>query len=89
VVAAVRQPVVGAQKIVNLLGRFARVVPAAVVEPILLNGTPGVRVLLDGAVDTVIGFALEAGPISRVSAVRNPDKLQRLSEETGPLEQSS
>ena len=82
VVTAVRQPVLGAKKIVNLLGGFARVAPDAVLEPILLNGAPGARVLLDGAVDTVIGFAFEAGRISRVFAVRNPDKLQRLSEET-------
>jgi RNA polymerase sigma-70 factor (ECF subfamily) len=82
VVAAVRQPVVGAKKIVNLLGGFARVAPTAVVEPILLNGAPGARVLLDGAVDTVIGFAFEGGRISRVFAVRNPDKLHRLTEAT-------
>ncbi|MDQ1750423.1 MAG: hypothetical protein QOE71_1479 [Pseudonocardiales bacterium] len=82
VVAAVRQPVVGAKKIVNLLGGFARVAPTAVVEPILLNGAPGARVLLDGAIDTVIGFAFEDGRISRVFAVRNPDKLHRLTEET-------
>ena len=82
VVAAVRQPVVGAKKIVNLLGGFARVAPAAIVEPILLNGAPGARVLLDGTVDTVIGFAFEDGRISRVFAVRNPEKLHRLSETT-------
>jgi RNA polymerase sigma-70 factor (TIGR02957 family) len=82
VVAAVRQPVVGAKKIVNLLGGFARVAPTAVVEPVLLNGAPGARILLDGAVDTVIGFAFEDGRISRVFAVRNPDKLHRLTEET-------
>jgi RNA polymerase sigma-70 factor (TIGR02957 family) len=82
VVAAVRQPVVGAKKIVNLLGGFARLGPAAVLEPVLLNGAPGARVLLDGAVDTVIGFAFEDGRISRVFAVRNPDKLHRLSDQT-------
>jgi RNA polymerase sigma-70 factor (ECF subfamily) len=82
VVAAVRQPVLGAKKIVNLLGGFARVAPTAVVEPVLLNGAPGARVLLNGAVDTVIGFAFEGGRISRVFAVRNPDKLHRLSQET-------
>jgi RNA polymerase sigma-70 factor (TIGR02957 family) len=82
VVTAVRQPVVGAKKIVNLLGGFIRVAPTAVIEPVLLNGAPGARVLLDGAVDTVIGFAFEGGRISRVFAVRNPDKLHRLSEET-------
>ena len=82
IVAAVRQPVVGAKKIVNLLGGFARVAPNAVVEPLVLNGAPGARVLLDGTVDTVIGFAFEDGRISRVFAVRNPDKLHRLSEAT-------
>ncbi len=82
VATAVRQPVVGSKKIVNLLGRFARVVPTAVVEPVLLNGAPGGRVLLDGAVDTVIGFAFEGDRISRVFVVRNPDKLHRLSEAT-------
>jgi RNA polymerase sigma-70 factor (ECF subfamily) len=82
VVAAVRRPVIGAKKIVNLLGGLARVAPTAVVEPVLLNGAPGARVLLDGIVDTVIGFAFEDGRISRVFAVRNPDKLHRLSEET-------
>jgi RNA polymerase sigma-70 factor (ECF subfamily) len=82
VVAAVRQPVVGAKKIVNLLGGFAHAAPAAVVEPVLLNGAPGARVVLDGAIDTVIGFAFEDGRISRVFAVRNPDKLRRLSLET-------
>ena len=82
VVTAVRQPVVGAKKIVNLLGGFVKVAPTAVIEPVLLNGAPGARVLLDGTVDTVIGFAFEGGRISRVFAVRNPDKLHRLSEET-------
>ncbi len=88
VVAAVRQPVVGARKIVNLLGGFARIAPTAVIEPVLLNGAPGARVLLGGAVDTVIGFAFESGRISRVFAVRNPDKLRRLAEET-PLSRRS
>ena len=41
VVATVRQPVVGAKKIVNLLGGFARVAPSAVIEPLVLNGAPG------------------------------------------------
>ncbi len=82
VVAAVRQPVLGPKKIVNLLGGFARLAPTAVIEPVTLNGSPGARVLLEGTVDTVIGFAFEGGRISRVFAVRNPDKLRRLGEET-------
>ena len=82
VVTAVLQPIVGAKKIVNLLGGFARLAPNAVIEPVLLNGAPGARVLLDGAIDTVISFAFEDGRISRVFAVRNPDKLHRFDRAT-------
>jgi len=81
-VAAVRQPVDGAKKIVNLLGGFARIAPTAVVEPVVLNGAPGARIIIDGTVDTVVGFAFEDGRISRIFAVRNPDKLHRLTAET-------
>jgi RNA polymerase sigma-70 factor (ECF subfamily) len=82
VVDAVRQPVLGAKKIVNLLGGFARAAPGAVIETVLVNGAPGARVLRDGMLDTVIGFAFAEGRISRVFAVRNPAKLHRLAEAT-------
>jgi RNA polymerase sigma-70 factor (TIGR02957 family) len=82
VVNAVRRPVVGARKIVNLLGGFARVVSNAGIEPIAVNGAPGARILRGGAVDTVIGFAFQDGRISRVFAFRNPEKLGRLGEAT-------
>ena len=82
IVATVRQPVVGAKKIANLLAGFARFAPTAIVERVLVNGAPGARILLDGTVDTVIGFSCEGGRISRVFAVRNPDKLRRLSDTT-------
>jgi RNA polymerase sigma-70 factor (TIGR02957 family) len=82
IVTAVLRPVIGAKKIVNLLGGFARVVPNAVVEPLVFNGAPGALILLDGAIDTVIGFAFQDGRISRVFALRNPDKLHRLGEAT-------
>ena len=82
VAAAVPRPVVGAKKIANLLGGFARIASTAVLEPILVNGAPGARVLRDGSVDTVIAFAFEDGHISRIFAVRNPAKLQRLTHAT-------
>lgn len=82
IVDAVRQPVVGAKKIVNLLSGLTRIAPTAVIEPVLLNGAPGARVLLDDTVDTVIGFAFENGRITRVYAVRNPDKLHWLGQAT-------
>jgi RNA polymerase sigma-70 factor (ECF subfamily) len=79
---AVRQPVTGAKKIVNLLGGFSRIAPDAVVEAVLVNGAPGARVLLDGVLDTVIGFGFDDGRVSQIFAVRNPEKLRRLSEAT-------
>jgi RNA polymerase sigma-70 factor (TIGR02957 family) len=79
---AVRNPVLGAKKIINLLGGFARVAPTATIEPVLLNGTAGLRVVIDGVVDTVIGFAFGQGRITHVFAVRNPAKLAHLNMET-------
>ena len=37
--------------------------------------------MLDGELNTVISFVLEDGRISRMYAVRNPDKPGRLDEE--------
>ena len=78
VVQAIAAPVIGAKKIGNLFRNFPKLVPTGVLEPVLLNGAPGVRVLIDGKVDTVIGFAFENGRISQILGVRNPDKLGRL-----------
>jgi RNA polymerase sigma-70 factor (ECF subfamily) len=82
VVQAVRQPVVGAKKIGNLFRGFRKLAPDAVLEPMLLNGTPGARLVIDGRLDTVIGFAFAEGRISRILTVRNPDKLGRVASET-------
>ncbi len=80
VVTAVRHPVEGVKKIINLLvGGFARFAPTAEIDPVLVNGAPGARILINGILDTVVGFAFEDGRISRVFAMRNPEKLHRLS----------
>ena len=47
------------------------------VTPYRLGG----RIVLDGELNTVISFVLEDGRISRMYAVRNPDKPSRLDEE--------
>jgi RNA polymerase sigma-70 factor (TIGR02957 family) len=82
VVQAVRHPVVGAKKIGNLMRSFPKLARNGVFEPMLLNGAPGARLVIDGRLDTVVGFAFENGLISRIFTVRNPDKLHRLAEET-------
>jgi hypothetical protein len=78
----VRQPVVGAKKICNLFRNFGRLAPTGVLEPMMLNGAPGARLLVDGQVDTVVGFAFDDGRISRILTVRNPQKLSRVAEQT-------
>jgi RNA polymerase sigma-70 factor (ECF subfamily) len=82
VVQAVREPVVGAKKISNLFRGFRKLAPTGILEPMLLNGAPGARLILDGHIDTVVGFAFEKGRISRIFTVRNPAKLGRIAEET-------
>jgi len=82
IVPAVRVPVAGAKKIANLLRGLAKVARAAVLEPALVNGAPGAHVRLEGELDTVAGFAVTEGRISRIFLVRNPAKLGRVSTET-------
>jgi RNA polymerase sigma-70 factor (ECF subfamily) len=81
VVAAVRQPVAGADRVANLLASFGRAAPNAELGPITLNGAPAVRIDLDGALDTAVSLVIEDGRISRIYAIRNPLKLARLDEE--------
>jgi RNA polymerase sigma-70 factor (TIGR02957 family) len=79
-VAAARRPIVGADKVVAFLSKFSTRAPAAVVDTLWLNGALGGRVVLDGELNTVISFIVEDGRISRMYAVRNPNKLSRLDE---------
>jgi len=74
-------PIVGADKVVAFLSRFATFAPDAVVDTIQLNGALGGRILLEGELNTVIAFVVDDGRISRLFAVRNPHKLHRLQEE--------
>ena len=46
-----------------------------------LNGAPAVLIDLDGELDTAVSLDIEGGRISRIYAVRNPDKLTHLVEE--------
>ena len=46
-----------------------------------LNGAPAARIDVDGGPDTVVGLVVEDGRISRIYAVRNPQKLARLDQE--------
>ncbi|HEY7068881.1 MAG TPA: RNA polymerase sigma-70 factor [Acidimicrobiales bacterium] len=75
VAAAVRRPVAGADAVARVLSGFASLAGRVQVETVLVNGGPGVRVDLDGTLDTVVSLAVEDGRIARIFAMRNPEKL--------------
>jgi RNA polymerase sigma-70 factor (ECF subfamily) len=79
-VPAVRQPVSGADSVARLLVAFASQSTDAVVSSRLMNGAPALHIELNGKLDTAIGLAVEDGQVTRIYAIRNPDKLARMGE---------
>jgi len=79
VAQAVRNPVMGAKRVANLLRPFHRFAPRAQILPLPLNGAAGALVVgTDDGYDTAISFVVQAGRISRIYLIRNPTKLARL-----------
>ena len=80
--AAVRHPVEGAEQVVGMLTRFARVAPSAELRTLWLNGSPAVRVDLDGELMFAVSLVVHDDRITRIYGMANPHKLTRLSVET-------
>ncbi|MGI5231660.1 RNA polymerase sigma-70 factor [Actinoallomurus sp. CA-142502] len=80
---AVRQPVVGAGKVSRLLAAgLERVGAQTSVEPVQVNGCPGLIMRLDGEIDGVLAVRVEGGLVTGLYFVRNPEKLSRVERET-------
>ncbi|MEU7574669.1 RNA polymerase sigma-70 factor [Micromonospora sp. NPDC049240] len=80
---AIPRPVAGADKVARLLaGGWRRVAEAASMVPAQVNGYPALLVRLDGELDTVVAVRLDDGLITGLYAVRNPEKLSRMTRET-------
>ncbi|MBD0422754.1 RNA polymerase sigma-70 factor [Streptomyces sp. TRM S81-3] len=80
---AALRPVVGADKLVRFyLGGSGRVEATITCEPTVVNGNPGLALLLDGEIDGVMAMRVEDGRITGVYYVRNPEKLTRVETET-------
>jgi RNA polymerase sigma-70 factor (ECF subfamily) len=75
---AARQPIVGSERVVAFLGRFAEFAPNAPITTALLNGAFAARIDPAGELDTAVTFVVENGRITRIYAIRNPHKLARL-----------
>ncbi|NPC68259.1 RNA polymerase sigma-70 factor [Corallococcus exiguus] len=81
VVTAVRTPIVGGDRVAQLLSRFPTLAPGARIATMWLNGAPSLRVDIDGNLDTAISVVVESGRITRIYAMRNPQKMGRLGEQ--------
>ncbi len=76
---AVRVPLRGAGRIAKLLAAGWRQLGLFETRTLWLNGAPAGRIEAGGEL-TVVTFAVEDGRITRIYAMRNPEKLARLDE---------
>ncbi|MEV0291376.1 MULTISPECIES: RNA polymerase sigma-70 factor [unclassified Kribbella] len=80
---AVPRPIVGADKVARLLSAGLPNLPADVaVEPVQINGYPGLIVRIDGEIDDVVALRIDEGLITGLYVIRNPEKLSRVEQET-------
>ncbi|KFU79994.1 RNA polymerase sigma-70 factor, ECF subfamily [Amycolatopsis lurida] len=83
VVQAVLEPVVGAALVAPLLAASRPVRDdRATMRTAQVNGHPALILRLGDEVDTVVALRVENGLITGLYAVRNPEKLSRMDEET-------
>ncbi len=80
---AVLRPVVGAGKVARLLSAgLGRIAATATLQPAQVNGYPALILRLNGEIDTVVAVRIEGGLITGLYAVRNPEKLSHMEQET-------
>jgi RNA polymerase sigma-70 factor (ECF subfamily) len=79
VVPAALAPVVGTDQVAAVLARIAATVSP---RPAQVNGYPALILRRDGEIDAVIALRIDHGLITGLYAVRNPEKLSHLHQET-------
>jgi RNA polymerase sigma-70 factor (TIGR02957 family) len=77
-VPAARKPLIGAERVVAFMARVADL-SDLVATTAWLNGMPGARFNVAGD-DTAVSLVIENGLITRIYAIRNPNKLGGLEE---------
>lgn len=78
-VTAALRPIFGVDYIARfLLGVITKVPENAVYEFKIVNGTPGIIVMIDGRIDYVVSVEVNDGKIAELYMVCNPDKLSHL-----------
>ncbi|WP_433170592.1 RNA polymerase sigma-70 factor [Actinoallomurus sp. CA-150999] len=80
---ALLRPIVGVGQVARLLavGWWKRDAERSV-EPVQINGGPGLLVRVNGEIDGVVAVRVENGCITGLYHVRNPEKLSRVERET-------
>jgi RNA polymerase sigma-70 factor (TIGR02957 family) len=80
---AMPRPIVGAGKVARVLAAgLGRIAAAASLQQVQVNGYPALILRLNGEIDTVIAVRIDAGLIAGLYAVRNPQKLSHMEQET-------
>jgi len=83
VVQAVRTPVMGAGRVARLLAvGLSRIPAAASLQPAQVNGYPALILRLNDEIDTVMAVRIDDGLVTGLYAVRNPEKLSHMEQET-------
>ncbi|MFF8866853.1 RNA polymerase sigma factor SigJ [Streptomyces sp. NPDC015139] len=80
-VGAVRRPVEGSDRIAQYLIHIATVAPGLTLLERTVNGRPGLVAQRSGVTMTVAAFDLAGDRITRIWAVRNPEKLRPWTED--------
>jgi RNA polymerase sigma-70 factor (ECF subfamily) len=75
-VTAARKPMTGIERVAAFLARVVEL-PDLVATTAWLNGMPGIRFDVDGEA-TAVSLVVEDGRITRIYAIRNPQKLRWL-----------
>jgi RNA polymerase sigma-70 factor (ECF subfamily) len=75
-VGALLRPIAGAALIVRSLVNLARRLRGLTVLERTVNGRPGLVAQRDGVIAAAVAFDVDGDRITRIWAVRNPDKLQ-------------
>jgi RNA polymerase sigma-70 factor (ECF subfamily) len=82
VVQAAPAPVVGAHIVGRFLADRLGGIAAASLQPAQVNGYPALILRRGGEIDTVIAVRIDDGLITGLYAVRNPEKLSHMEQET-------
>ncbi|GAA1204429.1 RNA polymerase sigma-70 factor [Pseudonocardia alaniniphila] len=83
VVQAVLKPVVGADRVARVLAAgIGKVAAVMSLQPAQVNGYPALILRLGGEIDTVVTLRIDDGLITGLYAVRNPEKLSYMEQET-------